>query len=265
MKSFLKHIFEQPFVFATGLAALAHSTWALATLFTGEEPHPQFSGAWFAWVIPAFLIAFAMDVGQIVTSAEIRSGQRTFTKYVTFGVFALATYFLQWLYIVHHIPALDLADGVRADWSEMVTTIRDLAIFIIPALLPASTLLYTFSSQHHEQPQPPFDAPHDEQPHDDDDAPIESQNDVRPHEIDIVDDEQAPFDAPALPPQIGDEFVLSSNPKLDELHTVVCESCGWTYTHANKKSATNAKNAHTRFCIKNKATQLNTSILPVNS
>jgi hypothetical protein len=141
----IRHIIEQPFVFSTGLAALVHSTWSLGTLFAGKEPQPQFQAAWWAWVIPAFLIAFAMDVGQIVTSAEIREGNRSRTKYLTFAVFALATYYLQWLYISHHMPLLDLADGVRGEWSGITTLIRDAAIWIIPALLPLSTLLYTFS------------------------------------------------------------------------------------------------------------------------
>lgn len=153
----LQHIVHQPFVFSTGLAALVHSTWSLGTLFAGKEPYPQFTPTWFAWVIPAFLIAFAMDVGQVVTSAEIRAGNRTKTKYLTFAVFAAATYYLQWLYISHHMPSLALADGVRTEWSGHIAWIRDAAIWIIPALLPLSTLLYTLSGSeqvvdHVEQP-----------------------------------------------------------------------------------------------------------------
>jgi len=153
----IQHIVHQPFVFSTGLAALVHSTWSLGTLFAGKEPFPQFTPTWFAWVIPAFLIAFALDVGQIVTSAEIRAGNHARTKYLTFAVFAAATYYLQWLYIAHHMPALALADGVPADSMEIVAGIRDAAIWIIPALLPLSTLLYTFSGsepivEHVEQP-----------------------------------------------------------------------------------------------------------------
>ena len=153
----LRHIASQPFVFTTGLAALAHSTWALATLFAGEEP-VQFTVAWFAWLIPALLIAFALDVGQIVTSAEIRAGQKRMVKYVTFAVFALATYFLQWLYMVHHVPLLELSEGVRSEWAFAVTLLRDCSIWVIPALLPLSTLLYTFSTEHTqvEHPTPIF-------------------------------------------------------------------------------------------------------------
>lgn len=143
--TFMTHIVQQPFVFATGLAALVHSTWSLGTLFSGKQPEFGTVEFW-GWLIPAFLIAFALDVGQIVTSSEIRAGKRGIAKYATFTVFAVATYYLQWLYIAHHMPDLDLAAGVRADWKDAIRTGRDVAIFIIPALLPLSTLLYTFSS-----------------------------------------------------------------------------------------------------------------------
>lgn len=151
----LKHLVQQPFVASTGIAALVHSTWALGTLFSGTEPAEQFSASWFAWVIPAFLIAFALDVGQIATSAEIRAGHRNWRKYATFAVFAVATYYLQWLYMAHHMPALELAPGVRETWSWFAQLIRDAAIWFIPALLPLSTLLYTFSQEitvHEERP-----------------------------------------------------------------------------------------------------------------
>jgi hypothetical protein len=146
-----KEIKSQPFIFATGLAALVHSTWTLGTLFTGPEPR-QMTLNWLLWLTPAFLIAFALDVGQIVTSAEIRSNRRTRAKYATFFVFAAATYFCQWNYIAAHVPALPLAPGVRAQWLPFATLLRDSSLWILPALLPLSTLLYTFSSSQPASP-----------------------------------------------------------------------------------------------------------------
>ena len=143
MKRILSHTLRQPFIFSTGLAALVHSTWSVSTLFTGIEPYPQFSAAWFAWVLPGFLIAFSLDVGQIVTSAEIRDGSRSLAKFATFGIFAIATWYLQFLYIAHHMPALNLAEGVAH--VALATTLRDLGLWVLPLLLPLSTLLYTFS------------------------------------------------------------------------------------------------------------------------
>ncbi len=149
----LREIRSQPFIFATGLAALVHSTWTLGTLFTGPEPTPV-TLQWLLWAFPAFLIAFALDIGQIVTSADLRAGQRHRAKYATFFVFSAAVYFLQWNYIAAHMPASPLAEGVRAQWLPLANTIRDSALWILPALLPLSTLLYTFSSSSHRPTLP---------------------------------------------------------------------------------------------------------------
>lgn len=142
--SIVSHALKQPFVLATGVAALVHSTWALGTLFSG--PQPDDVAHLVGWLVPAFLIAFALDVGQIITSAEIRASGLTWQRSVTFTTFAGATYYLQWLYIAHHMPALTLAAGVRPEWAGLTGLIRDAALWAIPALLPLSTLLYTLSS-----------------------------------------------------------------------------------------------------------------------
>ncbi len=152
----LKHIFRQPFVTATGAAALVHSTWALGTLFAGQQPEGGWALA--GWLLPALLIAFALDVGQIVTSAEIRQSGLTWTRGFTFVVFAGATYYLQWLYIAHHMPALAIAAGVSAAAQPTAISMRDAALWVIPALLPLSTLLYTFSSGKSTNTQKPLEA-----------------------------------------------------------------------------------------------------------
>jgi hypothetical protein len=138
----MKHI-KQPFVFATGIAALIHSTWSLGTFFAGTQPE-----GWhlLGWLVPALLIAFALDIGQIVTSTEIREHGLTVARGITFMIFALATYYLQWLYIAHHMPALPLSEGISPDMQSIAIRLRDMALWIIPSLMPLSTLLYTFSS-----------------------------------------------------------------------------------------------------------------------
>lgn len=140
-------IASEPFVTATGAAAFLHSTWTLQMMFSGRilnlgAPFLEWAGA----NIPAALLAFAIDVGQIKTSADIRRGNANAGKFLTFAVLALATYYLQWIYMMHHAPALALGAGVRADLRETAAAMRDAAIFIIPALLPLSTLLYTMSN-----------------------------------------------------------------------------------------------------------------------
>lgn len=204
----IKHMIDQPFVFTVGLAALVHSTWSLATLFAGNEPHPQFTVEWFAWVIPAFLIAFALDVGQINTSAEIRAGERTTIKYVTFGVFAVGTYYLQWLYIAHHMPLLQLADGVRGEWSDATGLLRDAAIWIIPAILPLSTLLYTFSGGHET-------------------IQLEIVQVEKPRQVEIKPVETV----------LSQPAQLAMPLRGEDSHVAECPACGWTSSYDNPVSA----------------------------
>lgn len=170
-----EHVKKQPFVTATAIAALSHSTWSLGTLFSGVQPMPPELGAalveWvvfaiktLAWHLPAFAIAFAFDVGQVATAAEIRKahahGKRPWRKYLTFVVFATATFYLQMLYAAVHLPALALGAGVSAAHNETVRLWLDAAVWVIPAFLPLSTLLYTFSSDDtHSAPETPAQAP----------------------------------------------------------------------------------------------------------
>lgn len=148
MKNVLKSLWEHKFIAATGVSALIHSTWALGTLFSGMQPSEPLAFA--GWLIPAFLIAFALDMGQIATSSEIRHEGLTVSRGLTFFVFAVATYYLQWLYIAHHMPALAIAPGVSEVAKATATYMRDAALWIIPSFLPLSTILYTFSNKKSE-------------------------------------------------------------------------------------------------------------------
>lgn len=143
----LRHITEQPFIFATGIAALIHSTWALGTLFSGIAPDVAFTWEYISWIVPAVLIAFALDVGQISTSGQIREHGLTVSRMMTFVIFAFATYYLQWLYMAVHMPLLDISDGVTGIHYNIALSLRNVGIWLIPALLPISTISYTFSGE----------------------------------------------------------------------------------------------------------------------
>ncbi len=231
MRQLYNTIREQPFVFATGLAALIHSTWALATLFTGTEP-TQFTVNWFAWLIPALLISFSLDVGQIVTSAEIRSGQRTWVKYATFAVFALATYYLQWTYLSAHVPSLPMGEGVSQNWRALATSLRDASIWIVPALLPLSTLLYTFSHT----------------------APASNTDVMRAKSPANRSDTEATQEAPAIAAPktraTAKGTQRSAASTAEHAVTVTCPDCDWTGSYKSKQAAANALNAHTAHCTK---------------
>jgi hypothetical protein len=206
----LKHVIGQPFIFATGLAALIHSTWSLGTFFSGPQPTDPIQ--LFMWITPALLIAFSLDVGQIVTSAEIRAGHRSRAKYLTFGVFAAATYFLQFAYISAHMPAVNLAAGIRSDWLGVVTFIRDSGVFILPGLLPLSTLLYTFSQEHESTGE-------------------SSQGQMTSSSKALV----------ALQNADVERLSVAEPVEID------CDLCNWEGTYRDAKAARNAFNAHRRI------------------
>lgn len=216
----LKHATAQPFIFATGLAALVHSTWSLAVLFSGEPPlwEPTSLASWARWVywlVPALLIAFALDVGQIATSTEIRAGDRTPTKYITFVVFAVATYYLQWLYIAHHMPALELGAGVYSDGlaGRLVLLTRNAAIWFIPALLPLSTTMYTLAGGSRHQSAPV----------------VTEQREVKV----VVDD-------------LADNLLPDGGP---DGHYAECPECGWQKIYDNPDSAARGLRAHRQHCV----------------
>ena len=225
----LTHMVEQPFVLATGLAALIHSTWSLGTLFAGTEP-PQFTIAWFGWVIPALLIAFALDVGQIATSADIRTNGLTLARGVTFSVFSLATWYLQWLYIAHHMPALELAAGIGATHREAATVLRDMAMWFIPALLPLSTMLYTISG-HREQAEAPLASAA---------APVVTEK--LPQDLLALHAEEL-LQLPAVTIEDADPVEVEELP-----HIASCSFCSWSGSYQSEIGAQRALRAHERGC-----------------
>lgn len=236
----LKHATAQPFIAATGLAALVHSTWSLAVLFSGEPPlwNPTSLASWARWVywlVPALLIAFALDVGQIATSTEIRNGERTVSKYTTFVVFAVATYYLQWLYIAHHMPALELGAGVYRDGlaGRLVLLTRNAAIWFIPALLPLSTTMYTLSGGNRGG-LPDV---------------VTEQREVNV----VVDDLETDFLPESIPDDLAEQLqaVMDAFPDHDgdeEGHSAHCVHCGWERVYDNPDSARRGIAAHRQHC-----------------
>lgn len=147
----LKHFREQPFVVFVALAALPHSTWAIATYMSGVAPQLTSWGdllAFLWWVIPALFLAIAMDVGFVVTAGEIRAGNQSKWLVNTFYSLAFASYILQFLFVIHHAPAVPVGSGASPIVSAIGSVIQQVCIFILPALLPGATVLYTLA--HHE-------------------------------------------------------------------------------------------------------------------
>jgi hypothetical protein len=266
LRSAWMHLVSQPFIAATGFAALVHSTWTLGTLFSGAQPNaPALDAgftAWFtfmvatvAWHVPPLAIALAVDIGQIATSHEIRAavqrGDRPIAKYATFGVFAIATYYLQWVYCMHHFPMVDLGAGVSSVHMQNAANLRDLAVWIVPALLPLSTLMYTLSHSaapvhpapmHESKRRPAYRAVHVRKPI----ADAQTRIDVR-----------RPV-APALPAATAPRANPTGNytgeakdavQRVGEAWIFTCPHCTKVAEYASETSAVKGASAHVgRYC-----------------
>jgi hypothetical protein len=152
----IKHnLFSNIFVAAVAAACFIHGTWTIATITGGNQPILDTLSVsavlqWLFWVIPGALVSFALDIGQFQTSVEIAKehseGRYPVLKYITFFVISLFVYYLQWFHLVHHMPALALSESVLSStYADTVTSIRMAIIWIYPALLPVTILLYTYS------------------------------------------------------------------------------------------------------------------------
>lgn len=146
MKTIADFLTRHGFIVATSVAMFVHSTWSFNVVFTGlQQPHEPIP--FVLWVLPGALIAIAIDFGQIQTSARLvkSRGMQAVALGFTFTMLALAGYYLQWFHLIHHMPALALGAGISPNAQASATSLRDAAVWIIPALLPISTILYTIS------------------------------------------------------------------------------------------------------------------------
>lgn len=220
-----KHLlnWHEVFIGMTGIAAFIHSVWSLGTLFGGEPPAMAITPEFMYWIVPASLIAFTLEVGQVATSTQIRGGKHNPIKYLTYGFFALFTFYLQWLYMAHHMPALELSEGVRGDWLGLSKLMRDSALWVVPAMMPISTMLYTVSADHAEE------------------TPIVRTIEIKPVLPDLPD----------LPevPQIPAKTEYESVQALENgLFATQCSDCEWQGVYESALQARQAHNGHVRRC-----------------
>jgi len=145
----LRHIISQPFVASTSIAALVHSTWSLCTFMGGDQPTDPLHLV--GWLLPGFLLAFSLDVGLLWTAVSINRKEGGKGMYAAMGVLLLAMFYLQWLYMAIHLPEVSLGAGVRQQWIDAISFGRDMSLFVVPALLPISVGLFTFSRRDAHQ------------------------------------------------------------------------------------------------------------------
>lgn len=205
----LQHVLQSPFVLATALAALLHSVWSLGTVFAGEPPEVGLTAEYLGWLIPAVLVAVSLDIGLLTTSIEIKSGQRSVMKFITFIVLTAAMYYLQFIYVSSHTIVLPMGEGVSGEAIGAATFLRNASVWVIPALLPLAVTLHTFSSG----------------------KSAESNSE-------IISDAS---DSTAI-------VLREESDPINVTVPIACDSCNWNGTYADTKAANAALRAHKRHC-----------------
>jgi hypothetical protein len=145
MKDLLHKAREHAFVASVSIAAFTHSSWSLATVFSGHEP-ATFGLAWLGWIVPAALIAASIDIGLLSLAAQIKRRQeRTVGRVLSFVLLCAGMFALQGLYVASHMPVIPLGAGVRPDWVATASLFRDSMLIVVPGLLPLALILHTIS------------------------------------------------------------------------------------------------------------------------
>ncbi len=192
MKNLPQAILQNVFVAFTALAAWLHSAWVFSTSFGGNAPDGD-TGRLLMFYLPGALLAFALDIGLLAVSVKLRH-RRTWPRVITFGSLAVFQFYLQWQYLIQHVPPVVLAAGVRDDWRTWVQTIADLRILIVPLLLPLALILYTAEAEDREP---------------------ERAQDIKPAPV-----QEAPAEISEAPQVAAPAFLLSPNPNGHETQVI---------------------------------------------
>lgn len=225
----LKYYTRHKFIFAAGLAAFIHSTWSFAVIMSGQLPIlPTYGESWTHFaefgltllykLLPAALMAYAIDVGQIEAAEKIREGNNSYTNLFAFTVTALFTFYLQFLFMIHHMPSLAVSPGAAPAAAAFGVHVRDAAIWVMPALLPLS-LIIRMTSDTEQQPR-----------------------------TRIIDGEVTPIDEqPAQPlPESSQRHLTVLGFPVDDRDEfpAACPYCEWEDVFYTTKAATEALNQH---------------------
>lgn len=144
-----RHFKEQPFIVLVAFAALPHTVWTIGTYTAGLQPDAF--GEWsnliraVAWLLPPLMFGIAFDIGQVVTAGEIRNGNQSQWLIRTFYALAVFSYISQLLYAMHHYPKMGIGEGAAPIVTTVGSIISQIAVFVLPALLPVAQVLYTMA------------------------------------------------------------------------------------------------------------------------
>lgn len=201
------------FILFTALAAFAHSSWVLSTMFGGVEPAYD---SWlfsehFKWAVSGWLIAFSLDFGMMAISHDIQEGHGNGWKWVAFFILSFFTYILQLSFMAIHKPPMELGKGVDPSIGHLAQLVLDYGLYIFPAMLPSSTAIYTLAYRN---------------------APVKTVNIPEPK----------PNDNALVP--VKPELIPANETAAPQGYYMKCEYCDWAETFDTPHQAKVNKTKH---------------------
>jgi len=210
-----KYLIAHIFVLFAGISSAIHNTWTVGYYFNGEQPPVESITSliqfihFLGWILPALLTAITLDVGQIVTSYEIKKHGLTIWRGLTFTLLAISTYYLQWLYLANHMPNLHLSDAIIGTSKEYAVLWNSASMWIIPLLMPLSVILYTFSGNKQSAEN------------------LHSETVMPEIRISKIEDTQPPqLEAKSANPLLEDSHLLHFE-ENESVNLLWCPDCGW--------------------------------------
>lgn len=139
---------------AISIATFNHTVWSAAFVFEGNPPEfitgtgvNVFNDlianySYYGWFLSGALVAIAIDAGMLI-SARALAKRWDWILGTAFAVGALASFFTQLLYSLHHTRQFNLGEGVSSYWNTALNPVVEARVVIIPLMLPIFALVYT--------------------------------------------------------------------------------------------------------------------------
>lgn len=136
---------------AIALATFQHTMWAGATVFEGPMPEAFHSAEWWRWHFNGALLAIAIDIGMLVTARQLREsyGKPLSWKLTMVSAFitaAIASFYTQILFSVHHTNTMTIGSGVSDYWNGYLDPIIQARVILVPLMLPLFAVIFTLAS-----------------------------------------------------------------------------------------------------------------------
>ena len=127
---------------AISIATFSHTSWAFATIFEGNMPPEGLALG--IWTFKGALGAITIDIGMLVTAKKITK-QFSLVLFLSFFVLAMASFYTQILFALHHTDVWVMGEGVSPYWQELLDPLIQGRVVLVALMLPAFATIFTIA------------------------------------------------------------------------------------------------------------------------